>query len=718
MSSSEMGALAGALKWGEEGVYVKEILAKGGLPQMAKIIKGSYNNIGVPSLANPSLISTLLLLSADKTLRVAAQCVKFKEGRRVVPVGPKLAIPENYDGYFEILSEDGKAVRCMETISELSKRFPDSCLVRETVKAYVSRSDDVDTITEKSRSVQVGETLILVGEVNGSKNSKNKQKYLRCFDQSGQNVYLPYDSKGKFSAIAKEDNISGVHTIKNLLNKRLPLMVRLIHGRPLVGSKSSQFLPELRLYGAFTDEALVALPLAKDSQVVFLPPSAPLKLALARNSENIVNTKEFSRLNERGKSMLQDLSERIYIYDINIGHKNENIFKDARFYHLPEQSKHRPKNFHSHHHHPPKVKSPPDKNISKVKEKTGEKLDDYDEIDQIYDYVRGFAPLPKNLKHQYALSNEPTTPSKVIGIKKSSEPVENRPTPPPVETIPSRKGDLRNVAQENFRQSIHPALISSVLEKAERKPEKTERKVDKDDGKIEKTEKVKEKKVKNVDKKNILSKQLSTGTTSVSTESKANNHSKLFIKASHQKSTKQSRIFRHKASSPVKETNIDNVINSPSNVFASSLSLSHLSKPGGIIPVTGNSQSPIFRSRYKSLTNLDLDFDTLNSSTSGGKNSADSCVSFTQKNKIIDKKNRKLPRPKSLTNLVWDGRETSLPSDGSIFNGLGTARALLEAERKLRLEPGVYRHTRDTPAVLAATTRLLASQRKIGTLYI
>ncbi|KAB7499028.1 hypothetical protein Anas_06782 [Armadillidium nasatum] len=250
--------------------------------------------------------------------------------------------------------------------------------------------------------------------------------------------------------------------------------------------------------------------------------------------------------------------------------------------------------------------------------------------------------------------------------------MENRPTPPPVETIPSRKGDLRNVAQENFRQSIHPALISSVLEKAERKPEKTERK---------------EKKVKNVDKKNILSKQLSTGTTSVSTESKANNHSKLFIKASHQKSTKQSRIFRHKASSPVKETNIDNVTNSPSNVFASSLSLSHLSKPGGIIPVTGNSQSPIFRNRYKSLTNLDLDFDTLNSSTSGGKNSADSCVSFTQKNKIIDKKNRKLPRPKSLTNLVWDGRETSLPSDGSIFNGLGTARALLEAERKLRLEP-------------------------------
>ena len=36
----------------------------------------------------------------------------------------------------------------------------------------------------------------------------------RCFDKDGENVYLPYEQKGKFSAIAKEENISGVHNIR------------------------------------------------------------------------------------------------------------------------------------------------------------------------------------------------------------------------------------------------------------------------------------------------------------------------------------------------------------------------------------------------------------------------------------------------------------------------------------------------------------------------
>lgn len=44
--------------------------------------------------------------------------------------------------------------------------------------------------------------------------------------------------------------------------------------------------------------------------------------------------------------------------------------------------------------------------------------DDYDDIDQIYDYVRGFAPLPKNL-NRFDSINEPihivqTTPNQTI----------------------------------------------------------------------------------------------------------------------------------------------------------------------------------------------------------------------------------------------------------------------------------------------------------------
>jgi hypothetical protein len=93
--------------------------------------------------------------------------------------------------------------------------------------------------------------------------------FCRCFDAEGENVYLPYDLKGgRFSALAKEENISGVHTIANLAKKRLPLMVRLAHGAPPLfsapgsGGKSAGqqlqqlFVPELRLL-ARTDEVRI-----------------------------------------------------------------------------------------------------------------------------------------------------------------------------------------------------------------------------------------------------------------------------------------------------------------------------------------------------------------------------------------------------------------------------------------------------------------------------
>ena len=35
--------------------------------------------------------------------------------------------------------------------------------------------------------------------------------------QEGENVYLPYETKGKFSVIAKEENISGVHNIRSVI---------------------------------------------------------------------------------------------------------------------------------------------------------------------------------------------------------------------------------------------------------------------------------------------------------------------------------------------------------------------------------------------------------------------------------------------------------------------------------------------------------------------
>ena len=278
--------------------------------RLFQVVKGQYGTLGVSTLSSPSLTPNILLASAGRRVRVIAQCVKFKDGKKAVPVGPKLAIPESYEGFFEILSEDGKSVKCMENVSELARRFPDSVLVRENIKAFVSKSDDIESIQDKSRLIQAGETLILVGEVLGVK-GKTQTRFLRCIDQDGENVFLPYDQKGKFSAIAKEENISGVHNIKNLQKKRLPLMVRLASGSAPIGLKSAaQFLPELRLLTRLDEEALVALPLSKDSTIVPLPLGAMLKLQATSNSESISGRVEVSVLVERAISQMSELADR------------------------------------------------------------------------------------------------------------------------------------------------------------------------------------------------------------------------------------------------------------------------------------------------------------------------------------------------------------------------------------------------------------------------
>lgn len=123
------------------------------------------------------------------------------------PTGSKVLIPETYSGYFELLSEDGRSTRCIETVLDLSKRRNFRVLVRETFRCNHS-----------SKTIHAGEILTTINE-NG--------KYLQCRTASKDEIVnLPLEAKAKFSPIAKEDSISGVHTVKNLLQKRMPIVVR------------------------------------------------------------------------------------------------------------------------------------------------------------------------------------------------------------------------------------------------------------------------------------------------------------------------------------------------------------------------------------------------------------------------------------------------------------------------------------------------------------
>lgn len=583
MAATDGQVVVAASRWCDEGQYLREYAIKNRLPTVAKIIKGQYGGLGVPTLPSPGLQSTALLISAGKRKKIIAQAIKLKEGRRMVSVGPRIAIPDSYKGYFELLSEEGRAVRCIESVSELARRkLDDGCLVREPVRVISAKSDlDGNLTADGARTLPAGEVIMPRGEA-----FLGKSKYLKCTDSKGDTILLGLDQRGKFSAVAKEENISGVHTAKTLLTKRLPITVRLVHGTPPRGLKSqNHFVPELRLLSMFEEDHVFALPLQKEGNaLVALPLAAPLKMQKCKNEEQIKNFMEFSRLVEKCNRLLVDVVDRIHILDGKLGDPKRLLNAPMHApplvktgYFLRRSASSDTANHHKHlsrHNH-----------IYSSHRDENSIPDEYDEIDQIYDYVRGFAPLPKNLKASY--TNDPVTKHESAPSSPAPTPIhmplitEIKPEPPPIETIPTKKLLNPPKAEKRTRKPIVKETPVTVYK----------------------------------DKSSVIP---------------PANLPKLYVKNS-VNNGKSRMVFRQKSHSPTKEA--------PSPIASP------------VRPIKGD--SPIFNIRYKSLSNIHqaMELDgTLDSSHSGGRTSGDS----GNGPKLPEKRSRKLSRPKSLTNLVWE----------------------------------------------------------------
>jgi hypothetical protein len=711
--SSDISGTLGTVTWSEEQLYLKEFVHKHDLPAVVRIVKGQYCNLGVSGLSNPSLQSTILITSVGRRKRILAQSIKFKDSRRVVPVGPKLAIPNTFEGFFELLSEDGRSVRCIESVSELSRRFPDAILVREAVRAFVSKSDDVDTIEDHSRLVEAGETLLLVGEVMGVK-GRVRARFLRCFDKNGENVYMPFELKGKFCAIAKEDNISGVHTAENLTSKRLPIMTRMVHGLPPVGLKSSQsFLPEMRLFNTIDEDCLMAMTLSSsNAAVVPLPLTANIKIHYATNMPVLNTTKEFIRLRERCLELSGHLEDRILVHDITLA-------KDLRINGADLKQKINtkstviiqtgmPRRIYGHGYQP---------------------SDEYDEIEQIYDYVRGFAPLPKTARGwKYEpiiakLASPLTTEESSSSTNQDSSDL-TPPEPPPLETLPSRKhqpmdmsqviyspppwgvasyGHIKQAPNNEIYEQI-PVVKATEAKKRQRHSAEKSSSKQNGGGRQQQHHEI----------ENLVPNSNNNGNQPPQqTSLTSNGTSQRFIKSANYRSMQnggggatnyRQRFFRtNRPSAPAGNGNNNKEMY-------------------GTFTGQVNHGPSMFQMRYKSMTNLAAqvnsssmggEYDTLDSSNSGGKTSGGS--SSTRQ---PEKRSRKLSRPKSLTNLVWGSSKDRSASRQSLN---------ADPDPMRRLEPGVFgnrRLSRDCSsspahhASVMANGKKLGSSKKIGTLYL
>lgn len=172
------------------------------LPILAKI--ENYDNFKGDGLKLTSLKKEkkiVILVDAGIQRYAIAEPINLRNREQNISKGNIFLLSESFNGYFEILSENGNTVGIYENIFEISKRQNTKFLVRESFS--ISEMNSAMTL----KSGDVLETL---------ETPISNDKKLRCRDLNNQLISIPLiDRELRFSPIIspKNEDISGVHSV-------------------------------------------------------------------------------------------------------------------------------------------------------------------------------------------------------------------------------------------------------------------------------------------------------------------------------------------------------------------------------------------------------------------------------------------------------------------------------------------------------------------------
>ena len=395
MAVSTDPPLPSLVVWDENSVSLKDFILKHHTPNIVRVTKGQYRNIGVAKSAT----SELYIHSIKTSKKVLAEGVKVKEGKRITTVDQKFSLPVTYQGWFELLSEDGKAIKAIQSVQELARVFPQRCLVRDNIKGYMNRETG-EVALDKTRMVTTGEQLSLVGDLLVPIKGNIRKKLLKCTDQTGEAVFFSLDQKGLFSPIAGQGNISGVHNVKGLLEKfRLPIMVRLVHGIIPSRLDKGSFTGVFRLLNIYGDETAFICPLRRDAKMVPISTREALKLSVAQNFIDLKELDECKYYQTRCSKMVASYQNSIHVLvnppDTTLMSRGKPDPKDAVAFHRQSQP-------------PRQVAKQRVSAVGEEKQDIQEQNILFDEVDDIYQYVRDGGRPPPPRPRPAARKSDPT----------------------------------------------------------------------------------------------------------------------------------------------------------------------------------------------------------------------------------------------------------------------------------------------------------------------
>ena len=344
-------------RWSNSSELLSDYVHKTQLPSIVRIKSGLYEQFG-----DKKKYHNALFIHSSKSEVYALAENQMSNGKNSL-----FAIPLLYPGWFELLNESKRTLKPLSFGKELINNKSNVFLVRK--KFRVKCLDDSKETNTKYKLLCVGEIIYFHQKQPVSDFSEKEESYISCKDEKGNFLFISLKQKIFLSPISDSDEFLGVYSIRDLCEKYVfPISIQLAFGEY---QGSYKFFPIFKLFGFSRLSTVIVTPLNHPSLVTNMPINELVLVEGIKNVEEIKKSPKWAKLTEEAEekkalaetTMFSVVPGRIKIYK---GGKNKENFCEI------------------------------DNSL----------VSTYDEINDIYRYIRdGVYPNEKQNK-KYSLKNE------------------------------------------------------------------------------------------------------------------------------------------------------------------------------------------------------------------------------------------------------------------------------------------------------------------------
>ncbi|ESO92637.1 hypothetical protein LOTGIDRAFT_233078 [Lottia gigantea] len=294
-------------QWSTQSYTLKEIISKFKLPCVVQCSADSCSVLWAKFKFD--LKQPLLLYAVRTVSKIYARTLKAnKSGSpEFVEFGPPLVIPEDYEGWFGIASQEAPTLIRHTRVEEVAECESDFFLVATKVPVFYLNGGE-STGVYSQHYVNPGQVLRKDGFLNGPLDASSQANFaakdkhhLRCVDNKEEEFVIPFSHRGLFYEVSQtiDEKSSGVFNTAQIMDtggSNFPLSLRHIQGD--LPALNYSFTGNIQCNHIFSEQTILGCSIGLGSNVITpleMECKSKIKFAIALNEVDLKATKEYQR---------------------------------------------------------------------------------------------------------------------------------------------------------------------------------------------------------------------------------------------------------------------------------------------------------------------------------------------------------------------------------------------------------------------------------------